>query len=70
MGRPKRRWFDRVRDDIGKKGLSEEEVYDRATWRVCHQTSTPHKRRTKKKRNKKKCYDYKRCTPIVTTNAH
>ena len=32
-GRPKRRWFDRVRDDIKEKGLSGEEVYDRATWR-------------------------------------
>ena len=29
----KRRWFDRVRDDIKEKGLSEEEVYDRATWK-------------------------------------
>ena len=32
-GRPKRRWLDRVRDDIKEKGLSGEEVYDRATWR-------------------------------------
>ena len=32
-GRPKRRWLDRVRDDIKEKGLSEEDVYDRATWR-------------------------------------
>ena len=31
-GRPKR-WLDRVRDDIKEKGLSWEEVYDRATWR-------------------------------------
>ena len=30
---PKRRWLDRVRDDIKKKGLSREEVNDRATWR-------------------------------------
>ncbi len=25
--------MDRVRDDIKEKGLSEEEVYDRATWK-------------------------------------
>ena len=30
-GRPKRRWLDRVRDDIKEKGLSAVEVYDRAT---------------------------------------
>ena len=30
-GRPKRIWLDRVRDDIKEKGLSVEEVYDRAT---------------------------------------
>ena len=33
IGRPKRRWFDRVRDDIKEKGLSADEMYDRATWR-------------------------------------
>ena len=33
-GKPKRRWLDRVRDDIKEKGLSSgEEVYDRVTWR-------------------------------------
>ena len=32
-GRPKRRWLDRVRDDIEEKGLSADDVYDRATWR-------------------------------------
>ena len=26
-GRPKRRWLDRLRDDIKEKGLAEEEVY-------------------------------------------
>ena len=30
-GRPKRRWLGRVKDDIKEKGLSGEEVYDRAT---------------------------------------
>ena len=29
----KRRWLDRVRDDIKEKGLSGEEVNDRATWK-------------------------------------
>ena len=31
--RPKRRWLDRVRDDIKEKGLLAEEVYDHAIWR-------------------------------------
>ena len=30
-GRHKRRWLDRVRDDIKEKGLSADEVYDRGT---------------------------------------
>ena len=32
-GMAKRRWLDREWDDIKEKGLSAEEVYDRATWR-------------------------------------
>ena len=32
-GMPKRRWFDSVRNDIREKGLSGEELYDRAPWR-------------------------------------
>ena len=32
-GRPKRSWLDKVKDDIKEKGLSADEVYDRATWR-------------------------------------
>ena len=32
-GRPKRRWLDKVNDDIKEKGLSADEVYDHATWR-------------------------------------
>ena len=31
-GRHKRRWLDKVRDDIKEKGLSADEMYDRATW--------------------------------------
>ena len=27
------RWLDKVKDDIKEKGLSADEVYDRATWR-------------------------------------
>ncbi len=30
-GRPKRRWLDKIKDDIKEKGLSADEVYDRAT---------------------------------------
>ena len=32
-GRPQRRWLDKVKDDIKEKGLSADDVYDRATWR-------------------------------------
>ena len=32
-GRPKRRWLDKVKDDIKEKGLSADDVYDRAAWR-------------------------------------
>ena len=32
-GRPKRRWLDKVKDDIKEKGLSADDVYDRAIWR-------------------------------------
>ena len=32
-GRHKRRWLDKEKDDIKEKGLSADDVYDRATWR-------------------------------------
>ena len=32
-GRPKRRWLDKVKDDIKEKGLSADDVCDYATWR-------------------------------------
>ena len=32
-GKPKRRWLDKVKDDIKEKGLSADDVYDRTTWR-------------------------------------
>ena len=38
IGRPKRRWLDKVKNDIKEKGLSADDVYDRATsWASeCH----------------------------------
>ena len=41
--RPKRRWLDKVKDDIKEKGLSADEVYARARRRLCYRTSTPQK---------------------------
>ena len=32
QGRRKRRWLDKVKDDIKEKGLSADDVYGRATW--------------------------------------
>ena len=32
-GRPKRRWLDKVKDNIKENGLAADDVYDRATWR-------------------------------------
>ena len=32
-GRPKRKWMDKVKDDIKEKGLSADDVHDCATWR-------------------------------------
>ena len=32
-GRPKTRLLDNVKEDIKEKGMSADEVYDRATWR-------------------------------------
>ena len=32
-GIPKRRWLDKVKNDIKEKGLSADDVCDRATWR-------------------------------------
>ena len=54
-GRPKRRWLDKVKDDIKEKRLSADDVYDRATWRrmspfIVHRTSTPHKSGNKMKK--------------------
>ena len=33
-GRPKKRWMDCVKDDLREKGLSGEEVYDRAARKI------------------------------------
>ena len=32
-GIPKRRWLDKVKDDIKEEGLQVDDVYGRATWR-------------------------------------
>ena len=45
-GRPKRRWLERVRDDMKEHGFSGEEMYDRATRRrrrISARTSSQHK---------------------------
>ena len=42
-GRPKRRWLDKVKDDIKEKGLSADYVYDHATWRRMSSYVDPHK---------------------------
>ena len=52
IGRPKRRWLDRVRDDIKEKGLSGEEVNDLLHGSVYRQTSTLHKSWIKTERKK------------------
>ena len=46
-GRPKRRWLEKVKDGIKEKGLSADDVYDRATWRHMSLYIDPHKRRNK-----------------------
>ena len=40
-GRLKRRWLDRVRDDIKENGQSEQEVYNQPTWR-CTSSNIDH----------------------------
>ena len=45
-GRPKRRWLDKVKDDIKEKGLSASRLMMCTTvlhGGVCHRISTPHK---------------------------
>ena len=53
-GRSKRRWLDRVRDDIKEKGLSGRKYITVLHGGVCHRTSTPHK--SGDKINEKKKY--------------
>ena len=57
--RPKRRWLDRVRDDIKEKRLSGGggvggEYTTVLHGRACHRTPTPHKSRNTMKRRRKK----------------
>ena len=50
-GRPKRRWLDKVKDDIKEKRLPADDVYDSATWRrLSSYKSTPHKSGMKEKK--------------------
>ena len=50
----KRRWLDKVKDDIKEKRLSADDMYDSATWRcMSSYTSTPHKSGNKMKEKKK-----------------
>ena len=41
-GRSKRRWLDKMKDDIKEKGLSADDVYDRATWMRMSSYLDPH----------------------------
>ena len=41
-GRPKKRWLNKVKDDIKEKGMSADEVYDRSTWRRMSSYIDPH----------------------------
>ena len=52
-GRPKKRWLDKVKDDIGEKGLLADGVYTTVLpGGLCHRTSTPHKSGNKMKEKK------------------
>ena len=42
-GRPKRRWLEKVKDDIKEKGLSADDVSDRTTRRRISAYIDPHK---------------------------
>ena len=53
-GRPKRRWLDKVKDDIKEKGLQLMMCTTVLHGGVCHHTSTPHKSGIKMKEKKKK----------------
>ena len=57
-GRPKRRWLDKVRDDIKEKGLSADDVIIMCMTElhggVCHRTSTLHKSGNKMKEKKRR----------------
>ena len=43
----KRRWLDKVRGDIKEKGLSGENMYDRAAWRRMSSYIDPHLQKCK-----------------------
>ena len=55
IGRSKSRLLDKVRDDIKEKGLSADDLYDRATWRRMLSYVAPHTNGNKMKRKMKNC---------------
>ena len=58
-GRPKRRWLDRVRDDVKENGLLTEEVYDRAymeAYVIEHRPQHKSRNKMKMKMKKKKIF--------------
>ena len=53
-GRPKRRWLDKVKDDIKERDCRLMMCMTELHGGVCHRTSTPHKSGNKMKEKKKK----------------
>ena len=72
IGRPKKRWFDKLRDDIKEKGLSGEEVYNDATWRHMPSYIDPQKswNKTKRKKNKMPKTEEGMCEPRCLGRPH
>ena len=65
-GRPNRRWLDKVKDNTKEKGLSADDVYDRATSRrMSSYIATPHKSGNKMKEKKRK---NSRPTQVIVSN--
>ena len=54
-GRPKRRWLDKVKDDIKEKGCLLMMCMTELHGGVCHLTSSPHKSGNKMKEKKLVC---------------
>ena len=58
--------MDKVKDGIKEKGLSPDDVYDHATWRLCYRTSTPHHIGNKMKEGKKKKKEMKHTVSLMS----